>query len=145
MKLFTIGFTKKTAEDFFSILVENQVDLLIDIRLNPNSQLAGFSKQENLPYFLKNLAACDYYYEPLLAPTKYLLSSYRKEKDWVAYEKRYTALLEDRKIPESLDKGKYVSHRSCLLCSEPTAEFCHRRLAAEFIKKFWNNLQIKHI
>ena len=145
MNLFTIGFTKKTAEAFFTILVENEVDLLIDIRLNPNSQLAGFSKQENLPYFLKNLIQCEYQYQPLLAPTKELLSEYRKEKDWTVYERNYKSLLAERKIPEPLDKEMYASRRSCLLCSEHSADFCHRRLAAEFLQHYWKEISLHHL
>ena len=145
MNLFTIGFTKKTAEEFFTLLQENRVNLLVDIRLNPNSQLAGFTKQENLPYFLKNLTACAYHYEPLLAPTKELLSTYRKDKDWVVYEKNYLALLQKRGVPGGLDKSMFEKEHTCLLCSEPKADFCHRRLAAEYLQRYWENVHIKHI
>ena len=145
MRIYTIGFTKKTAEEFFTLLAKNHVDLLVDIRLNPNSQLSGFSKQENLPYFLKNLISCDYCYEPDLAPTKEILSAYRKDKDWPAYENQYLKLLAERGIPQKLDKEFYETKTSCLLCSEPESDYCHRRLAAEYIKQFWDNLNIRHI
>jgi len=145
MDIYTIGFTKKTAQTFFKLLEMNRVDLLVDIRLNPNSQLAGFSKQENLPYFLEKLIRCGYAYEALLAPSKELLSAYRKEKDWDVYEKDYLALLKKRRVPDTLDKCMFEEQRACLLCSEPKADFCHRRLAAEYLQKQWNDVLISHL
>lgn len=145
MHIYTIGFTQKTARQFFTLLKNNQVDILIDIRLNPNSQLAGFTKQENLPYLLEKLIQCEYRYEPGFAPTKELLTAFRKDKDWGAYEDRYLRLLKERNIPQTLDKSLYQNHHCCLLCSEPIADSCHRRLAAEHIKQSWENVTIKHL
>jgi len=53
MKIFTIGFTKKSAEEFFTLLKDAGVRRVIDIRLNNTSQLAGFAKARDLEYFLK--------------------------------------------------------------------------------------------
>ena len=56
MKVFTMGFTQKSAEQFFGLISENKIELLIDVRLNNQSQLAGFTKGRDLEFFLQNCA-----------------------------------------------------------------------------------------
>ena len=144
INFYTIGFTKKTAETFFGKLQEAGVKRLIDVRLNNVSQLAGFAKRDDLAYFLKALCACDYRHEPLLAPTKEILDGYKKkEMDWKEYEQRFGKLLEERQThrlvtPDELQK-------SCLLCSEPTPDKCHRRLVAEYFRDHFDNISIRHL
>ena len=134
MKIMTIGFTQKTAEEFFMLLSSHQVDLLIDVRLNNKSQLAGFAKQPDLAYFLKTICGIEYVHDLLLAPTEQLLKRYRaKETTWEQYEEEFEAIMRDREIDIHIaDRYAGDSERTvCLLCSEPTAEQCHRRLAAD--------------
>jgi len=144
MKLFTIGFTKKSAEVFFTRLSNAGVKRLIDVRLNNISQLAGFAKKDDLRYFVKTICSADYLHLPSLAPTKDMLDAYKKEKgDWDTYEKRFLDLMSSRRIeetisPEILDGG-------CLLCSEEKPHHCHRRLVAEYLKEKWGTIEIIHI
>lgn len=146
MKLFTIGFTQKTAQEFFDILRDNGVRRIIDIRINPSGQLSGFAKQADLPYFLTQLAdSCDYKYMPELAPTKELLKQYRNDSDWEIYETQFTAIMDERNVPEILDFQEFDNTPSCLLCSEATADYCHRRLVAERIAAQWSNVEIVHL
>lgn len=146
MKIYTIGFTQKSAEVFFEQLKQNGVQRLVDIRLNPKGQLAGFTKKEDLPYFLKNLSAgCLYVYLPILAPTKEILNDYRTDGDWRRYEMRFTQLLNERNIPTALERSEFERYSSCLLCSEPTPEKCHRRLVAERLSDYWGKVEIVHI
>ena len=71
IKLFNIGFTQKTAEQFFGILKENKIECLVDVRLNPNGQLSRFAFEKDLPYFLENLSdGCKYVHRIDLAPKK---------------------------------------------------------------------------
>ncbi len=143
MNIFTIGFAQKSAEEFFTLLTDNKVKKLIDIRLNNKSQLAGFANAKHLPYFLK-LHGIDYEYKPELAPTKELLNGYKnKEVDWQEYEKVYNKILLDRDVLNTISINELDN--SVLLCSEPTAEQCHRRLAAEYLAKSSNNIKIKHL
>jgi uncharacterized protein (DUF488 family) len=143
MTIFTIGFAQKSAEEFFTLLTDNKVKKLIDIRLNNKSQLAGFANAKHLPYFLK-LHGIDYEYKPELAPTKELLNGYKnKEVDWQEYEKVYNKILLDRNILNTITINEF--NNNVLLCSEPTAEQCHRRLAAEYLAKSSNNIKIKHL
>lgn len=134
MKIYTIGFTRKSAEEFFGILKKNDIDLLIDIRLNNVSQLAGFTKSDDLKFFLKTLNGCDYVHEVTLAPTKDILDSYKKKIiSWGQYEKQYKILMEKRGTYKRIS-DKYKDYQSiCLLCSEPEPSHCHRRLLAEMI------------
>lgn len=143
MNLFTIGYTQKSAEEFFTLLTKNSVKKLIDIRLNNTSQLAGFANAKHLPYLLK-LHNIEYEYKTKFAPTKELLKGYQDEKlDWQEYEKQYNQILIDRDILFNTSLSEFED--AVLLCSEPTAEQCHRRLAAEYIAKHFENVNIKHL
>lgn len=134
MTVYTIGFTQKNAEKFFSILKTNQIDLLLDVRLNNKSQLAGFTKGEDLRFFLSEICHCDYKHCLEFAPTKEMLDSYKKNLiTWDDYVEQYHALMTKR--AKHLDFSERFSKYTniCLLCSEPTPERCHRRLLAELI------------
>ena len=145
MKIYTIGFTKKTAEDFFETLRHNRIRLLVDVRVNNTSQLAGFAKQGDLVYFLKELVGADYVPEPDLAPTKELLKAYRtKEVTWAEYEQAFMKLLTEREVEKNVTADLFA-RRTVLLCSEPTPEFCHRRLVIEHLDRFWGNVKAVHL
>ena len=144
MKLFTIGFTKKSAKEFFEILKTNNIEQIIDIRLNNTSQLAGFTKKDNLKYFLKELCGIDYCHFIFLAPTKEIRDRYIKSKDWDVYIKEYIELLDNRKVLDKLDKS-YFKRKSCFLCSEASANHCHRRLLVEYLKGHWDYVEIVHL
>lgn len=145
MEIYTIGFTKKTARQFFGTLKKNGIRRLLDIRLKPSSQLAGFAKADDLRYFLPELCGIEYVPVPLLAPTKETMVAYRKKLiDWSAYETQFRALLRERKVEKALDRNLF-DVPVVLLCSEPTAEQCHRRLVAEYLKEHWPHVEIVHL
>jgi uncharacterized protein (DUF488 family) len=142
--LYTIGFTKKSAEAFFTSLIHAGVRRIIDIRLNNVSQLAGFAKRDNLAYLLKALGGIDYVHRPDLAPTKQLLDAYKKQgADWNFYEREFLALINGRKIETLIDRG--ILDHGCLLCSEATPEHCHRRLVAEYLRDKMGAIAICHL
>lgn len=142
--LYTIGYTKRSAQSFFSSLKDANVKLLIDIRLNNTSQLAGYTKKEDLAFFLKEICACDYVHLPEFAPSKDILDSYHsKNIDWQMYESKFAALIESRK-PISQIKSLSIDH-ACLLCAEPKPDKCHRRLVANYIKQHFPETQIIHL
>lgn len=144
MKIYTIGFTKKSAKEFFSILKKTNIRKLLDIRLNNVSQLAGFTKGADLKYFLKELCEIDYSHNINLAPTKEILDDYKKNKiTWLQYEERFNALLDYRNISNDLSNYLTESGDFCLLCSESTPENCHRRLVGEYIYKKFTDLDIE--
>jgi len=146
MKLYTIGFTQKNAQEFFKLLRDNGVQRLIDIRIHPQGQLSGFAKQEDLPYFLHELAGeCQYLYLPVLAPTEEMMKEYCKDGNWVRYAGRFEALMEERNIPATLDRSIFETSISCLLCSEASPEHCHRRLAAERLARHWPDMEVIHL
>ena len=143
MKLFTIGFTKTTAERFFSRLSTAGVKKLIDVRLNNISQLAGFAKKDDLRFFTKTLCDAGYEHIPELAPTKDMLDEYKKSKgSWSAYAEKFLALMAQRRI-ESIDRSRLEG--GCLLCSEDKPHHCHRRLVAEYLKNKWGDVEIEHL
>ncbi len=145
MKLYTIGFTQKTARQFFHLLKQNGVSCLVDIRLHPEGQLAGFAKKEDLRYFLAELIGCDYRYFPQLTPTDDILKTYRADHNWQKYVTAFETLLDQRGIPTTLDRTLFEEKTCCLLCSEPTAEKCHRRLVAERLARTWGKVEIIHL
>jgi len=143
MNIYTIGFTKHTSEQFFEKLKFAGVKRVIDIRINKTSQLAAFAKGSDLPYLLKATGGIGYLSHSELAPTKELLKSYRsKEISWEEFEKRYIKQIEDSKAILGLNKSDFED--ACLLCSEETAEKCHRRLLAEELAKIWG-VEIIHL
>ena len=144
MKLFTIGFTKKSAETFFTRLQSAGVQRLIDVRLNNVSQLAGFAKKNDLAYFASAICNIDYVHLPSLAPTKDILDAYKKHKgDWDLYERQFLSLIQSRLIEETT--SPQLLDGACLLCSEEKPHHCHRRLVAEYLRQHWGNLDIEHI
>ena len=143
MIIYTIGFAQKSAEVFFGLLTKNKVKKLVDIRLNNKSQLAGFANAKHLPYFLK-LHNIEYEYKVELAPSKKLLKDYKdKLVSWDEYVKIYKQLLIERDILKNISFEELDS--IVLLCSEPTAEQCHRRLMAEYLANNFKNIKIKHL
>jgi len=145
MEVYTAGFTQHTAEQFFEALRRAGIRRLIDVRLNNVSQLAGFSKRDDLAYFLRVICDADYRQEPLLAPTQELLDDYRKRAlGWEAYTRRFLALMDQRRVAERLDR-RLFDVPAVLLCSEATAEHCHRRLVAEYLAERWGGLEIVHL
>jgi uncharacterized protein (DUF488 family) len=144
MKVFTIGFTKKNAEQFFSRLKQPGLVRLVDARLNNVSQLAGFTKKDDLRFFLRQIINIDYLHLPDLAPSQDILDDYKKNGgDWATYERKFLALMEKRRVEEKVSKD--IINGGCLLCSEPTPEHCHRRLVAEYLKSRWGDLEIVHL
>ena len=143
-KVFTISFTKKSAESFFNRLQEAGVKKVIDVRLNNISQLAGFAKKDDLRYFLKAIGGIDYAQQIEFAPTQEMLDAYKKQRgEWADYEKRFLALMADRKIEEVVSRQS--PSRACFLCSEDKPHHCHRRLIAEYLNQKLCNLDIAHL
>lgn len=144
IRIFTIGFTRKNAEEFFGLLEKAGVKRVVDTRLNNVSQLAGFAKKEDLRFFLKRVGGIDYVHLPELAPTQEMLDAFKKEKgEWSDYEIKFLALITGRQIEQKVPRE--VLHMGCLLCSEETPEHCHRRLVAEYLKKAWGGVEITHL
>jgi len=145
MKINTIGFTKKNAEMFFSLVKGESVKTLIDVRLNNVSQLAGFAKRDDLRFFLRELCSTDYVHLPELAPTKELLNGYKKGViSWERYEDSFLNLMAQRNIERILQPS--LLEDSCLLCSEHEPHFCHRRLVTEYLNQHSDfNFTVKHL
>jgi uncharacterized protein (DUF488 family) len=144
MKLFTIGFTKKSARRFFELLRSSGARHMVDVRLNNVSQLAGFAKKDDLAYFAKELCGMDYLHLPALAPTQEMLDRYKKDGgDWQDYERQFLDLMRERRVDETIPKEAIAD--GCLLCSEDKPHHCHRRLVAEYLKDRWGDVDIVHL
>ena len=145
MDVYTIGFTKRKAADFFGALERAGIKRLLDVRLHNSSQLAGFTKREDLPFLLGRICGAEYRHEPLLAPTQEILDAYKKRKgDWAEYERRFLALMAERQVEENVNRQLFTLP-TVLLCSEATAEHCHRRLVLEYLADKWGGLNIFHL
>jgi uncharacterized protein (DUF488 family) len=146
VEIYSIGFTQTTAERFFGRLRDSGVRRVLDVRRNASSQLAGFAKDRDLPYFLRELVGAAYEHEALLTPTDEILAAYKRRgaMTWEEYEERFVALLRERQVERHLDRAAF-STPTALLCSEATPEHCHRRLALEYLAAHWEGLQIVHL
>ncbi|HGB5170512.1 TPA: DUF488 family protein, partial [Salmonella enterica subsp. salamae serovar 42:g,t:-] len=144
MKVFSIGFTEKSAEKFFNLIKSQPIKKLVDVRLNNVSQLAGFAKKNDLQYFLKEICAVDYMHVPDLAPTKEMLNPYKKgDITWEVYEDKFLNLMAKRNM-ERINKS--LIEDSCLLCSEHKPHHCHRRLVIEYLNSHWDtDFEVKHL
>jgi uncharacterized protein (DUF488 family) len=144
MKIFTIGFTRKSAEAFFTELKDAGVKRLVDVRLNNTSQLAGFTKKDDLQYFTRAICGIDYIHVPELAPTAEILDAFKKRKgDWRVYEEQFLDLMRSRRIEETVSRD--LIDGGCLLCSEEKPDHCHRRLVAEYLRDKWGDIEIVHL
>jgi uncharacterized protein (DUF488 family) len=144
IRLFTIGFTQKSAREFFTLLRGAGVKRILDVRLNNSSQLAGFSKKDDLAYFLKEIGGIEYVYLPELAPTQEILDAYKKDKgDWAVYEQKFLKLMALRRIETGIQPD--LLQDGCFLCSEHLPHHCHRRLVAEYLNSKWGGIDTKHL
>jgi uncharacterized protein (DUF488 family) len=145
MEICSIGFASRSAEDFFSTLERAGVKKLIDVRLNNTSQLSGFTKTNDLKFFLSRILGVDYLHELRLAPTQELLDGLRKEKKgWDWYEERFRSLLEERQVHNQLQQS-FFTPKSVLLCSEASPTHCHRRIVLEFLYEKWGSVAPIHL
>ena len=146
MEIYTIGFTKRSARDFFETIKSSGIRRLLDVRLNNSSQLAGFSKKDDLQYFLRSICDVTYVHDPVLAPTAELLTSFKKTKSstWDDYASGFLRLMASRKIEEHLHAADFQA-RTVLLCSEFDPQHCHRRLVLEYLQPHWGNFAITHL
>lgn len=142
MTIYTIGFTKKRAATFFGALRDARVASLLDVRLNNTSQLAGFTRRDDLAFFCDAILGVPYRHLTELAPEQAMLDAYRAARDWVEYERVFVTLMRARRIE---DLPRAIFEDACLLCSEPEPAYCHRRLAAEYLHRAWTDVQIVHL
>lgn len=145
MKTYTIGFTQKNAQKFFTLIKRSQIARIVDVRLNNVSQLAGFAKRDDLKFFLSELCDADYIHVKELAPTKDILDAYKKKIiTWEAYEDKFLNLISQRNIDRTVDKS--LLDNGCLLCSEHKPHHCHRRLVVEYLKQQWDtDIEVVHL
>jgi uncharacterized protein (DUF488 family) len=146
VEIFTIGFTKKSAAQLFGALRDAKIEHLLDVRLNNVSQLAGFTKRDDLAFFVRELCHAAYRHELMLAPTQTMLDDYKKgDGSWLQYERAFLTLMADRQIEKCVDRTLFETARTVLLCSEPTAERCHRRLVVEYLADKWGGVAAVHL
>lgn len=145
MEIFTIGFTKKTAEEFFGALKKADIKRLVDIRLHNTSPMSLFTRHADFPFFLKKLCGAEYIHKTILAPSEELFQAYQEEKiTWSQYERKFLALMQEREIEKTIDPALF-SVPTILLCREPTADKCHRRLVLEYLSKHWGKIKVTHL
>lgn len=143
--VYTIGFQSKPLAEFIGLLRQHGVDAVIDVRLRNTSQLSGYTKRDDLSFLLREGFAIAYEHHPELAPTDEMMDTYRQNKDWAAYEQVFLPLLAERRA-EDVGHELLARYRApCLLCAEPSANHCHRRLIAEYWKSHLGDIAITHL
>jgi uncharacterized protein (DUF488 family) len=145
MTLYTIGYKGKSLEDFIGQLRAAGVDAVIDIRLRNTSHLAGYTKRDDLAFLLQEGFGIAYEHHPELAPTPEIRDAYLADKDWAAYEAQFLPLMRERHAA-AVGQDVLARFRSpCLLCAEPTADHCHRRLVAEHWAAHQPDVTVVHL
>ena len=145
-KIFTIGFTRKTAEEFFETLKKNGVKKIVDVRLNNTSQILGFSKSYDMKYFARVILNGEYFHDRKFAPSEKILVRYKKGViSWDDYEKEFAELMKYRDIDTYIADKYADAENYCLLCTEVSPENCHRRLVAEKIRDVLGDVEIIHL
>lgn len=144
-EIFTIGFTQKSAERFFELLAKNSIRRLVDTRLNNTGQLSGFAKKDDLEYFCKTILSTEYIHWTESAPEEATLKAYKKKEiSWADYADEYLAMLERRKVENSI--SLISSGNACLLCSEAKPHHCHRSILAEYLnRKSGGSYSVRHL
>ena len=146
MIIYTIGFTKRKAADFFNLIRSEGIELMVDIRLNNSSQLAGFTKDPDIAYFLDEICACKYDHDTSLSPTKEILDIYKDGSiAWEDYEREFRLLMEERGAIEEFIEKYAAYSRVCLLCSEFSPKNCHRGIVAELLREKSPGWEIRHL
>ena len=145
MEIYTIGFTKKSAAQFFGALNDAEIEQLVDVRLNNVSQLTGFTKRDDLSFFMQSICGAGYVHETLLAPSQEMLDRYKKhDASWTEYEIEFLDLMASRHIEHEIDRALFEP-RTVLLCSEPRPDRCHRRLVVEYLAERWGDVTAVHL
>jgi uncharacterized protein (DUF488 family) len=143
LTIFTIGFARKSARTLFTLAKEAGVSALLDVRLNNSSQLAGYTKRDDLSFFCETVLGIGYRHMTALTPTQAMLDRFKKGGGtWHCYEEEFLALMRERRI-ERLPREQFAN--ACLLCAEPTADQCHRRLVAEYLQRAWQRVDVVHL
>lgn len=144
--LYTVGFTKKRAETFFKLLKENHIHSVVDIRLNSTSQLSAYAKYPDIEFFLKEICNIQYLHDKQFCPEESTLNNYKKKNiNWIQYEEEFSLTMFKRNVDKHIRDQYSHMDNICLLCSEPTAHQCHRRLVADLFKEQFHNLEIIHL
>jgi len=122
------------------ILAAAGVKKLVDIRLWRVARFVPWASGASLSVAMGNI----YRYMPELAPTKELLTAYKDGiVDWAGYEKVFNGLLAERQVEKLFTIDDL--DRVCFLCSEKTADQCHRRLVAERFAQHFIDVKIIHL
>jgi len=143
--LLTIGTSKKPLRRFIELLRGAGADAVIDTRRNNTSQLAGYSKREDLDFLLTEAFRIGYEHRPELAPSEPLLAAYLKDRDWDRYSMAFLDEMDAGSMKEVLGGLLDRYGRPCLLCACDSERTCHRRLLAEAMAEERPGLEVLHL
>ncbi len=126
MQIYTIGHSNHTQDKFLDLLIAAKIEVLVDVRSNPNSRWAMFANRYNLERFLKSAQINYLYLGDMLGgrpsnseghDTQTIKVDYQaiQEKDY--YQRGIKRLMEGLK-----------QYRMCIMCAEEDPNSCHRNL-----------------
>lgn len=131
-ELFTIGYEGLSLERYLTKLIENDVNVLYDLRRNPLSRKFGFSKgflSEILPKF-----SIEYRHIPELGIISQKRQNLNSESDYVELFDEYRESLPEKKIYlQELIATLYDGKRIALTCFEEMPKSCHRQCVSEYL------------
>jgi uncharacterized protein (DUF488 family) len=145
--LFTIGYEGISLTRFFDLLVENEVQMLADVRINPLSRKPGFSKSALMRECESR--KIDYRHFSALGCPRPILLDYRSNQDWDEYTRRFWDHLksEEPDLELALEEvgNLATTSRVALLCFEADFQLCHRSYVAEEVSQRLGGSDIFHI
>jgi len=142
MTLFTIGYEGLDVDAFLTLLSENGIVRLVDIRESPYSRKPGFSKK-SLAQALAT-AGFEYVHMAALGCPRPIRDRYRQDSDWQAYTGAFLNYLATQKDAIAQLAGLAAMSTCALLCYEADYNYCHRSLVADAVGHH-AGLNIKHI
>lgn len=133
--LFTIGYEGDSIDSYLDRMIQNNVRLLCDVRRNPLSRKAGFSREQLANYCAK--VGIEYRHLPELGIPGHRRQELLTQKDYDALFDVYRREDLPSMLPAIRNLGQLLDEyqRIALTCFEKEHQCCHRHCVADEMKR----------
>jgi len=142
MQIYTVGHSNHSPEEFLNLLAEAKIEVLVDVRSNPNSRWALFANRDSLTGILKAVQIQYIYLGNVLGGRQSDPDSYDHQTSKADYQTIRQKEYFQHGIKRLLEGLRRF--RVCIMCAEEDPSSCHRNLlVAESLRR--EGVQIFHI